>query len=253
MKVRILMATLAVSLLVSIQGFANPCDSACVDPCAACNRNVAGCDLFSGLKRLVNGVHVNSCDPCDAVVACNLGSDFAACNPCDDVACNSSHCGLGGRLRGLFASPSCTPCDFTNDCGPCDNRFNCDPCGCDGCNTGCGPRFTLRSLNPFKGLNFRGCNSDCGPCDMAGNGKNCGPCDCLGRNCGMCDNSALCNPCDDVCGDAYCGPRGHLLDLPRVSLKKLFGGLRTFGCNDRDFCNPCDNVCPRPCDDACYR
>jgi len=245
MKVRVLIATLAISLLVSVQGFANPCNSACVDPCAACDRGVVRTgDLFSGLKRLVNGVRVNSCDPCDAVVACN---------PCDDV-CTLPQVGLGGRLRGLFASQSCTPCDFTTNCDPCGIVVDCDPCGFtnNGCVTDCGPRFSLRSLNPFRGLSLRGCNTDCDPCCAV---TDCDPCSIVGNgNCGPCDiiGNGNCDPCGNIC-DTYCGPRGHLLDLPRISLKRLFGGLRPFGCNDGGLCNPCDSVCPRPCDDACCR
>jgi hypothetical protein len=61
----------------------------------------------------------------------------------------------------------------------------------------------------------------------------------------------LCNPCDEVCGDTYCGPRGHLLDLPRINLGRLFSGLRINRCNDGGVCNPCDEV--RPCNSACCR
>ena len=225
MKVRILMATLVITLMLGVQGFSSPCDSACVDPCAACNGGAVKCDLFSGLKKLVNGVHFNNCDPCDGVVACNPCDDLAACNPCDDVCCVPK-AGLGGRLRGLFASPACTPCDIVDNCKPCDFANNCDPCG----NCCAAPKFTLRGL--FSGMN-RGCNTNCEPCNAC-----CDPCDpCgFGNGCG-----------DDGCGNG-CGPRGHLIDLPRLNLGRLFGGLRR--CDDGG-CNPCDNVrdC-LPCD-AC--
>ena len=226
MKIRVLMATLMITLLMGVQGFANPCDMACVDPCSACNSCTKSGDLFSGLKRLVNGVRINSCDPCDAVVACNP-CDEIACNPCDDVCC--SKVGLGGRLRGLFASHACSPCDMVGDCGPCDVVSDCDPCGATGCNS---PRFSFRGL--FSGFSLnRGCASDCGPCDMVG-------------DCGPCDN--ICGPCDDVCGDS-CSPCGRLCDLPRFSLGKLFGGFRSAGCCDGGLCNPCDVV--QPCDACC--
>jgi len=225
------MATLVTTLLMGVQGFANPCDMACVDPCSACNQCTKSGDLFSGLKRLVNGVRVNCCDPCDPVVACTP-CDAAECNPCDTV-CDSHRVGLGGRLRGLFASHACGPCD------PCGTA--CDPCGadcgpCNGCDDSCcSSKCSLRGL--FSGFRLnRGCATDCGPCDQ------CGPCDKTG-DCGPCDN-ACCNPCDDVCGGSCC-TRGHLLDLPRVSLSKLFGGFRSFGCcDDGGKCGPCDEVQP---------
>jgi hypothetical protein len=234
MKVRVLMATLVITLLLGVQGFASPCDSACVDPCAACNGNVAKCDLFSGLKKLVNGVRTSGCNPCDAVVACSPCDDASQCNPCDEVSCcDFPKIGLGGRLRGLFASQACyTPCSGATDCQPCDQASLCDPCGNAGCDGGCSPKFALRGL--FSGLRLRGCASDCGPCDVVGD---CGPCD-QATDCGACD----------ACGTS-CGPRGHLLDLPRISLKKLFSGVRFAGCCDDGGCNPCDNVrdC-LPCD-----
>jgi hypothetical protein len=223
MKIRVLMATLVTTLLMGVQGFANPCDMACVDPCSACNQYTRSGDLLSGLKKLVNGVRSNSCDPCDPVVACTP-CDAAECNPCDTV-CDTPRSGLGGRLRGLFASQSCSPCDpCGTDCTPCGAP--CDPCGSD---DGCGTRkCSLRGLFSGFRLNTR-CAADCGPCDMAG-------------DCGPCDN--VCNPCDDVCGDSCC-TRGSLLDLPRVSLSKLFGGFRSFGrCDDGGMCGPCDEVQP---------
>ena len=134
MKSRVLMAALVVTLLMGVRGFASPCDPAC-DPCGACDGCVRTCDLFSGLKKLVNGVRLNNCGPCDGVVACN---------PCDEAV--------------------------------------------------------------------------------------------------------VCNPCDDVCGDG-CGPRGHLLDLPRVNLKRLFDGIRISRCDTG--CGPCDEV--KPCDSTCIR
>ena len=231
MKVKILMATLVITLLVGVQGFANPCDSACVDPCAACGTK--GGNLFFGLKKLVNGVRCNpGCDPCDAVTACNPCDETAFCNPCDEIACDLPRINLGGRLRSLFANAACTPCDQIGDCAPCDYAADCDPCGMtDGC---CAPKFAFRNL--FSGFRLRGCATDCGPCDNI-----CGPCDDI---CGPCD--ADCGPCDDICGDG-CGPRGHLFDFPRIKLTKLFGG---FGrCNDG--CDPCGEV--QPCDSACCR
>ena len=218
MKVKIFMTTLAVTLMLGVQGFANPC--ACVDPCGAtCDRfAVRGGDLFSGLKRLVSGVRIaNNCDPCDPVVACNP-CDEVACNPCDEVC--APRLGFGGRLRNLLATPSlCSPCDAA--CNPCDFVRDCDPCGeVNGCST---PRFSLRGLNPFR--NFRlnsGCFADCSPCDAA------------------------CGPCDDV---NFCGPRGHLLDLPRFNLSRMFSGLRIARCAAE--CGPCDGV--QPCNGVCCR
>ena len=222
MKIRVLMATLVITLMMGVQGFANPCDMACVDPCSACNQYTKSGDLFSGLKRLVNGVRINSCDPCDPVVACTPCDSAIDCNPCDDV-CSTPRISLGGRLRSLFASQACGPCDVVNDCNPCDIVTDCDPCGAD---NGCGsPRFSLRGL--FSGFRLNsGCVTDCGPCDMVGD---CGPCD------------VICNPCDDVCGDS-CSPRGRLLDLPRVNLGRLFSGFRSTGCDDNGLCGPCDVV-----------
>jgi len=255
------MATLVITLLLGVQGFANPCDSACVDPCAACNGYAKSGNLFSGLKKLVSGTRFH-CDPCDPAIACSPCDEAAFCNPCDEVACDSPRVPLGGRLRNLFAShQACTPCDNIcgpcdrdcfNNCGPCDNL--CDPCGdANGCSA---PKFSLRSLNLFKGFRLnRGCDSDCGPCDNVRDCfNNCGPCDNLRdcfNNCGPCDN--ICNPCDDACGSNGCGPRGRLLDLPRINLSKLFGSCRIARCDDGG-CGPCDNVrdC-LPCDNACFR
>jgi len=227
MKVRSLMATLAITLMLGVQGYANPC--ACVDPCGATCERSRG-DLFSGLKKLVSGVRsplANNCDPCEPVTACNP-CDEVACDPCDAV-CDVPRIGLGGRLRSLLAAGSaqCSPCDSAcfDACDPCDAAANCDPCGeADFC----GPaRFSLRNINPFKGLRLnlnRGCATDCDPCDSAAN----------------------CNPCEATCDD-YCGPRGHLLDLPRFNLSRLFNGLRIARCDAG--CGPCDEV--RPCDSAC--
>jgi hypothetical protein len=242
MKVKVLMATLVMTLMLGVQGFAvSPCDSNCVDPCAACNGFSKSGGLFSGLKKLVNGARFNNCDPCDPAVLCNPCDEAAFCNPCDEVTCDMPRFNLGGRLRNMFASQACTPCDLVGDCTPCEVVANCDPCGdVNGCST---PKFSLRSLNPFKGIRLnRGCDSDCGPCDNL--------CDRF-NNCGPCDNLLDCNPCDDICGDTYCGPRGRLFDLPRVNLSKLFGKLRVARCDDGGLCSPCDNIrdC-MPCD-AC--
>jgi len=244
MKVKVLLATLVATLMLGVQGFANPCDSACVTPCGACDHFVAkrGGDLFSGLKRLVNGVRANNCDPCDPVVACNPCDDvFPICNPCDEV-CGTPRLGMGGRLRNLLASRSCnafdacSPCDAAFDCGPCDFVNDCGPCDItdNGCST---PRF-----RPFRSLlnNLRsnqGCFTDCGPCDGV---VDCGPCDIVGD----------CGPCDPNGCDTSCGPRGHLFELPRLNLQRLFGGLRS-RCNDGGACDPCAEV--RPCDNNCFR
>ena len=241
MKVKVLMAALVVTLMVGVQGYANPCDSVCVDPCGpSCDRfDARNGDLFSGLKRLVNGVRAaNNCDPCDPVLACN---------PCDIVSCdlNGAGCdaprlGFGSRLRNLFAAPSlCNPCNGAGDCfdacGPCDIVADCDPCGeIDFC----GPsRSSLRDFNLFRGLfQNRGCFTNCD----SGNGfADCGPCDFV-----------ECGPCDAACDDNYCGPRGHLFDMPRFNLSRLFDGLRVARCAVAD-CGPCDEV--RPCDNACCR
>ena len=245
MKVKIVMAALVVTLMLGVRGYANPCDAACVDPCGSCDRFVErGGDLFSGLKRLVSGVRTaNNCDPCDPVVACNP-CDEVACNPCD-VACEP-RLGLGSRLRNLLAAPSYSNCnDF--DCSPCDLVANCDPCG--EANFCASPKFSFRNLNLFSGLRLnlnRGCFDECSPCDAA-----CGPCDAA---CGPCDAAcgpcdAACGPCDEVCGDS-CGPRGHLFDLPRFNLSKLFNNLRVNRCAVAN-CAPCDVV--GPCDGACCR
>ena len=238
MKVRVLMATLAITLMLGVQSFANPCDSACVDPCASsCNGYARTGNLFSGLKKLVNGARFNNCDPCDAVVA-NPCDDLADCNPCD-VVCDRPQFGLGGRLRNLFAN-GCTPCDALTDCTPCDPRLadctpcgiteDCSPCGDLSCST---PRFRLRNL--FNGLGSRhGCNTGCEPCDPRF--TDCDPCDPNGFS---------------DCGTS-CGPRNCLVDLPRISLSRLFGGLRGGRCIDS--CDPCGEIqnC-LPCDNACFR
>ena len=256
MKVRILMATLAVSLMLGVQGFANPCDCAGVDPCGSCDRFAAKGNLFSGLKRLVNGVHVANCDPCDAVLACNP-CDAAACDPCDAV-CDVPRLGLGGRLRNLLATSHCTPCDGAGNCfdgcEPCNGAQNCfdgcDPCGeTNGCAT---PRFSLRGLNPFRGLLNRGCFDGCDPCNGAQDCfDKCSPCDVTGNGCfDGCDPCNGAQNCFDGCGDNGCGPRGHLFDLPRFKLSKLFGKVCVNRC-DAGTCGPCDEV--RPCDGACCR
>ena len=243
MKCKVLMAALVITLLMGVRGFANPCDQACVDPCGANDGCVKSCDLFSGLKKLVNGVRLsNNCGPCDGVVACNPCDDVAVCNPCDEVGCNDGclpKIELGKRLRNLFASHGCNPCnpcDEVGNCNPCDD-VACDPCCNVGCDDGCcSPKFSFRGL--FKGFRLSGCrDNDCNPCDEVGN---CNPCDDVA--CDPCGNT--CNPCDDACN----GGRGYLFDLPRISLKKLFGGFR--GCCDSG-CNPCDEV--RPCDNTCCR
>lgn len=218
MKVKVLLATLVITLLLGVQGFASPypCDSACVDPCGSCDSCVVKCDLFSGLKKLVSGIRVNSCDPCEPVVACNPCDEIVDCNPCD-AACGSKFT-LGGRLRSLFSSHGCDPCG-NNECNPCDVVDDCNPC-----DVACRSKFSLCQLNPFRNICLgRSCTSDCNPCDALTD----------------------CNPCDDACCDTGCGPRGCLFDLPRISLKKFFGSFRcSAGCNDG--CNPCDEV--RPCD-----
>ena len=283
MKVRILMVTLAVALMLGVQGYANPCDCAGVDPCGSCDRFAAKGDLFFGLKRLVNGVRATThCEPCDGVVACNP-CDTVACDPCNTV-CDVPRLGLGGRLRNLLATPSCNPCNGAGSC----NDVNCDPCnGARNCFDGCGDnycapaRFTLRGLNPFRNVSLsRGCFADCDPCNGAGNcfdrncdpcngaancfDRNCDPCNgaanCFDRNCDPCNGAANCfdrncDPCNgacnfDGCGGNYCGPRGHLFDLPRISLSKLFGGVRFARCSATD-CGPCDSV--QPCNGICCR
>ena len=233
------MATLVFTLVMGVQGFANPCDMACVDPCSACNHYSKSGGLFSGLKRLVSGVHISSCDPCDPIVACTPCDVVTDCNPCDEV-CGTPRVGWGGRLRNLFASHACGPCDIVGDCGPCDVVTDCNPCDVDVCGT---PRFSFRGL--FSGFRLKhGCATDCGPCDMVGD---CGPCDVVG-NCGPCGE--ICNPCDEVCGDS-CGPRGRLFDLPRFSLGRLFGKFHSAGCDD-GMCGPCDVVTDcNPCDACC--
>jgi len=230
------MATLVITLLLGVQGFANPCDSACFDPCSACDRGaVRNGDLFGGLKRLLNGVRINNCDPCEPVVACNPCDDVAvACNPCDDV-CSLPRGGFG-LFRNLFANQACTPCDsYDNGCDPCGIVVDCDPCGF--ADNGCATPAFRPFRNLFSGLRLnRDCFADCGPCDIV---NDCGPCGFAAGN----------GPCDDVCSDNYCGPRGHLFELPRLNLGRLFNGLRLSRCDDGGLCNPCDEV--RPCDDAC--
>ena len=224
MKVKILVATLAITLLLSVQGFANgflhPCDARCVDPCGPCGWQAQRSgDLFSGLRALVNGVgaRVHNCDPCEAVLACN---------PCDAVCASLPRLGVGNRLRNLFAQRGC----FDGfDCGPCDVVVNCDPCAVvdNGCFDGCGPGFSpLRNL--FSGLRLnRGCFTDCGDFNA------CDPCGFVADR----------GPCDFACnGFDACGPR---FQLPRFN---LFGGLRANRCIDANLCDPCDQVAAGPCD-----
>ncbi|MCL2711469.1 MAG: hypothetical protein FWE95_11370, partial [Planctomycetaceae bacterium] len=199
MKVRIFMATLAVTLMLGVQGYANPCS--CVDPCGAtCDHFAAKGGLFSGLKRLVSGGHIAHCDPCDAVLACNP-CDALACDPCDTV-CNLPRLGLGSRLRNLLAAPAyCNPCNGAGNC----YDASCDPCnGAGNCFDGCGDnycapkRFTFRGFNPFRGILNRGCYTDCDPCNGAGNcfDRSCDPCNgaanCFDRNCHPCNGAANC-------------------------------------------------------------
>lgn len=250
MKCKVLMAALVITLLMGVRGFASPCDPAC-DPCGACDGCVQSCDLFSGLKKLVNGVRLNDCGPCDGVVACNPCDDFAECDPCGDMNCNDNclpKVALGQRLRNLFASRNCNPCDEIGDCAPGD--VSCDPCADCGdfsCDDSCvAPRFSLRNL--FKGSRLGNCETDCNPCDVV---AECDPCEVVAE-CNPCDDlcNTDCDPCGNLCDDG-CGPRGHLFDLPRISLKKFFGGFRN--CGDDMSCNPCDEVQCNPCDDTCIR
>jgi hypothetical protein len=245
MRVKVFMATLAVTLMLGVQGYANPCAAACVDPFGhSCDRVVVrNGDLFSGLKRLVNGVRITQhCDPCDPVVACNP-CDFAAFDPCDAVCAPRFGLGLGDRLRNLLGgSALCNPCDAGPISDPCEVvAWNCDPCGeVDFCGP---PRLSLRDFNPFRNLRLnRGCVTDCDPFDA------CGPCDVVAK--GPCD--FIGGPCDfdNGCADNFCGPRGYLFDLPRLNLSRLFGNIRAARCAVDD-CGPCDAV--RPCDFACCR
>ncbi|MDR0520677.1 MAG: hypothetical protein LBH00_02365 [Planctomycetaceae bacterium] len=234
MKSSVLTATLVVALLMGVKGFASPCDPLC-DPCGACNSCAKPCDLFSGLKKLVNGTRVNDCGPCNGVVACNP-CDETQCDPCGEVGCNDTcvpKIELGKRLRNLFASKACNPCDpCGTECKPCDDT-QCDPCGEVGCDDVCAaPKFTFRKL--FQGFKVRGCETDCGP--------KCDPCEPCNTQCDPCDPCG--NDCTP-CGDCNSPCRGHLIDLPRLNLKKLFDGLRP-ACNTG--CDPCGEV--KPCDDC---
>lgn len=235
MKSRVFMAALVVTLLMGVKTYASdcgPCDAAACDPCGDVTC-VKSCDLFSGLKKLVNGIKISDCKPCDGVVACNPCDDAATeCNPCDEAGCDDA-CGskfaLGKRLRGLFASRSCD----TGECNPCDQVADNSACGpCDGvdegCNTPCKlPRLSLKKL--FSGLHV----AKCDPCDQVADDSACGPCD---------------EVCDDGCGTS-CG-RGHLIDLPRLNLKKLFDGLAIGKCDTG--CGPCDQAADcNPCDEVC--
>ena len=234
MKVKVLMATLVVTLMLGVQSFANPCDSACVTPCGSCDSFASkrGGDMFSGLKRLMSGVRANNCDPCEPVVACNPCDEaFAACGPCDEV-CSTPRLAMGGRLRNLFASRGCNPFD---NCSPCGNLLDCgdfaNACGpCDVIDNGCGTTRVRPFRNLFSNLRTnRDCFSDCGPCDIV----------------------ADCSPCDPNGFGDSCGPRGHRFELPRLNLQGVFGGLRN-RCNDGSICGPCDEV--QPCDrNACFR
>jgi len=258
MRVKIFMAALVTTLMLGVQGYACPWNSACIDPCGpSCDRQVVrGGDLFSGLKRLVNGVRVaNHCDPCAPVVACNP-CDMVACNPCDPIGCGLPRLGLGDRLRNLIASARCAPswcgpCDAVA-CDPCDPaRFvNCDPCA--GVNF-CGPpRRPLRlDLNPFRNLRLnRGCFVDCDPCaPIADCFHRCDPCLPVAR----CLDGCFVGPCDfaNGCFDG-CSPRGRLLDLPRFNLSRLFDRNRFARCAVE--CapwGPCDHV--GACDAVCCR
>ena len=252
MKVKIFMAALVTTLMLGVQGYACPWNSACIDPCGpSCDRQIVrGGDLFSGLKRLVNGVRVvNHCDPCEPVRACNP-CDMVACGPCDPIGCGLPRFGLGDRLRNLLATARCapalcSPCDAVA-CDPCDPaRFlGSDPCaGVDSCGP---PRLSLRGFSPFRNLRLnRGCAVDCGPAGCFD--ANCGPCDhvarCFDRNFGPCDIA-------NGCFDANCGPRGQLLDLPRFNLSRLFDRIRVARCGVAN-CGPCDHV--GVCDAVCCR
>lgn len=251
MKSRILMAALVVTLLMGVRVFASdcgPCDPAC-DPCGACDSCSKSCDLFSGLKKLVDGSHcaTSDCGPCDGVVACSPCDEVA--NPCDEVNCDDvggRKFTFGKRLRSLFASRSCNPCDEVGDCNPCDEISDCNPCDvADDCNPCDSPRkFSLRKF--FKGFKLAGrCDDGCGsPCDEI---SECNPCD----DAGQCDLDDGCNPCDEVeCGpcDSGCGHKfGQLFDKPRRNLKRFFDGF-SFGKCDTG-CNPCDAI--GPCDVSC--
>ncbi|MDR2754738.1 MAG: hypothetical protein LBC20_03440 [Planctomycetaceae bacterium] len=259
MKSRILMAALVVTLLMGVRVFASdcgPCDPAS-DPCGACDSCNKSCDLFSGLKKLVDGrpFATSDCGPCDGVVACSP-CDEAACNPCDEISCDDvggKKFTFGKRLKSLFATKNCNPCDEVGDCGPCDEVGDCNPCDvvsdCNPCDDadGCSPcdshrKFSLRKF--FKGFKLAGrCDDGCGsPCDEIGD---CNPCDDAGScdgSCNPCDEID-CNPCDNSCGQKF----GHLFDKPRRNIKKFFDGF-SFGKCDTG-CNPCDAI--GPCDVSC--
>ncbi|MDR3181968.1 MAG: hypothetical protein LBT89_03460 [Planctomycetaceae bacterium] len=184
------------------------------------------CDLFSGLKKLVKGIQtVSDCNACDGVVACNPCDDASDVDPCGEVGCNDSclpKFELGKRLRNFLATKHCS----TDECNPCDVADDCGPCDDTGCGS-CLPKISLRDF--FKGFRIARCNSECNPCDEAGDCDPCGDADACGNSC----------------------VRGHIIDLPRLQLKKLFDGILVGKCNSD--CNPCDQVECNPCDDTCVR
>lgn len=251
MKCKVLMAALVITLLMGVRGFASPCDPAC-DPCGACDGCVVeSAGIFSGLKNLVNGVRLHNCGPCDGVVACNPCDDFEDCNPCDDLVCDDNclpKTALGSRLRNLFAPNHCNPCNEVVECDPCAVvcETDCDPCAEIVCDDTCiAPRFSLVKF--FKGARLNSCDTGCDPCDVV---SECDPCGVVS------DCNPICDPCGDLCDDGcgdYCAPRGHLFDMPRLSLKKFFGGLNRPASCDDSACNPCDEVQCNPCDDTCIR
>jgi len=267
MKSRMLMIALVAVMLMGVRTYAHDCGPCSeVNPCGACNGCAKSCDLFSGLKRLAacRPCDAGECGPCDAIVACTPCGETNCdpCGSCGDIGCDDG-CGrkfaFGSRLKSLFASKTCNPCDA---CGPCDESAcgPCDDASRGPCDDTCGPcdsgrKFSLRNL--FKGFGKLSCScgDDCGPCDGACNAcdacgadKGSGPCDA----CGACDNA--CDPCGacDGCGKKF----GRLFDKPRQGLKKFFDGFRFGKCGECGPCDPCGSACDpcgncNPCDTVC--
>lgn len=170
MKSKFLIVSLALCLMVGGMAHAYDCGCNDVNPCNACNSCCTQkCDLFAGLKNLLKTrpCSLNSCGPCDAVVACG---------PCDPVVACEPACVATVACDPVCAEPGCF-----------------DPC----CNP-CGDRPILRAAQKtkrnvskfFNGLfgSLKGCN--CGICN-GGCNTACDPC-CAAP-------VAVCDPCAPAC------------------------------------------------------
>ena len=180
MKSKFLIVSLALCLMVSGMAQAYDCGCNDVNPCNSCNTCNSKCDLFSGLKNLlkVKPLSLNSCGPCDAVVACApCEAACVAVAPCEPVAA-------------CYTPVAC-----------CDPVAACDPVCADTCAPSCFDpccdRPVLRVAQKtkanvskfFNGLfgSLKGCN-----CGVCGGGCNaCDPC--------FAAPIAACDPCAPAC------------------------------------------------------